>query len=98
MDLTKIRSWLGETTTIQGLAAIGGGVAAYLSGSTEAAIIMVIVGVIGIVLRETPAQVIATARSLIGQAEQVKVEAGNIAGGQPIVGAVVPPPSQGVQP
>lgn len=79
MNLTTVKTWIGEQTTIHGLMAIvGGALWGYLHNDWATGGTFIGLGAIGIVLRESPAQVLAQAKSFIGEAQNVRVEAGAI--------------------
>ena len=79
MNFNTIKAWLGETTTIQGCMAIAGGALwGWFHGDWATGATFIGLGVVGIIMRETPAQVIATARDLIAQAQQVNVQADTV--------------------
>lgn len=94
MNMTSIKAWAGEQTTILGAMCAVGAAVGYSSHALNlgTALTLVAVGVIGAVLRETPQQVIAQAQSLLGQAQTAKAAADAMsATAQKIIDATTPP-------
>jgi hypothetical protein len=67
-----IRKWLGEKTTIAGLALIAGSIVGYCVGVPwQTDLFWGIVGIVGIVLRENPQQAEAQIRAILDELPKI---------------------------
>lgn len=95
MDMTSLRAWLGEQTTIQGLMCVAGGVLwGWFHGDWATGGTFIGIGAVAVVMRESPAEVVQFARSIITQAQTVKVQADTVkAEAAAVITAPAPAPS-----